>query len=776
MHRFRSPHPLHMHPRLRPGRPATARTKTRQSPAPDNNASAEDILEAVNNASSVARNIYITVLGFSLFLALVTGGLSDEKLLANSFVALPLVEKVDLPLSTFYALAPWLLVLLHGDMLLNFALLAEKLHRLNTWLHKIEALVPDSPVTTDLRSRLANFPFSHWIAGNPNYRLISGLIMGCTVVCLPPIVLLSAQVGFLPFQSEAITWGQRLAILADLILIIAFWPSLVGSTLDDGWWSWWLRAARHRIGSPLRLLSRLARRPAEPVKDIARGFIRLFTWTAAMLTLSFGVISFPGEWLEEQLLLPAFAAAGQTLELDPDSQWDFAEAITRTCYFGPLAYRIQVGHLSLGAANDTVLLPPKLTVTCPTALLFHRQWFWDWHRTLNVSEKGLDANGRLKPEITAKLRSSDTKTRREALDTIDPLDLRGRNLRFAILDSTVLPKVDLRGAKLDHASLRDSYLQEARADNNSHFQYADFSGANLTDARFAGANLRMSRFLRTDLTRANFRNTHSAGADLSWASLHDVDLTRANFQGATLEGAHLHGAKLDSVNLQGANLRGAQLLGATLDFVDLSGADLRRAALDGANLDRVTMVGVSLGEASLKGAILHQVEFDLNPVEGASFGKLNLREVNRTVTFWKEVYRDAKWLPQLRKTLETRIGKTQAPPQLKRCISRSDSRCDKLHQLEYAVVLGVLRGGLACSAERTAAAEAIARQGIRLLEEAKNSNNCIEPSRQAYSQALARELTRPDCTGRKTLSSAEKKLVSDWAKGGSEICRKPPSA
>jgi hypothetical protein len=84
--------------------------------------------------------------------------------------------------------------------------------------------------------------------------------------------------------------------------------------------------------------------------------------------------------------------------------------------------------------------------------------------------------------------------------------------------------------------------------------------------------------------------------------------------------------------------------------------------------------------------------------------------------------------------------------------------------------LGALRGGLACSAQWTSAAEAIARQGVRLLEEAKNSNNCIEPSRQAYSQALARELTRPDCAGRKTLSSAEKKLVSDWAKGGSEIC------
>jgi hypothetical protein len=99
---------------------------------------------------------------------------------------------------------------------------AEKLHRLNTWLHKIEAPVPDSPVTTDLRSRLANFPFSHWIAGNPNYRLISGLIMGCTVVCLPPIVLLSAQVGFLPFQSEAITGASALPYWP-IILIIAFW-------------------------------------------------------------------------------------------------------------------------------------------------------------------------------------------------------------------------------------------------------------------------------------------------------------------------------------------------------------------------------------------------------------------------------------------------------------------------------------------------------------------------------------------------------------------------
>ena len=121
------------------------------------------------------------------------------------------------------------------------------------------------------------------------------------------------------------------------------------------------------------------------------------------------------------------------------------------------------------------------------------------------------------------------------------LRARGRDLRGAIFDLAVLPKVDLEGANLQGASLFRAQLRDASLD---------------------GAQLR--------------------GASLEGAQLQGAGLDRAQLQGASLDGAQLQGASLAGAQLQGARLWGSQLQGAWLGFSQLQGASLDDAHLEGA--------------------------------------------------------------------------------------------------------------------------------------------------------------------------------------------------
>ena len=95
-----------------------------------------------------------------------------------------------------------------------------------------------------------------------------------------------------------------------------------------------------------------------------------------------------------------------------------------------------------------------------------------------------------------------------------------------------------------------------------------------------------------------------SGADLSEAKLSGADLRGADLSRADLSGADLSGAKLSRAYLSGAYLSGAHLSGAYLNGADLSGADLSRAYLSEAKLSGADLSGANLCEANLRGADL----------------------------------------------------------------------------------------------------------------------------------------------------------------------------
>ena len=177
-----------------------------------------------------------------------------------------------------------------------------------------------------------------------------------------------------------------------------------------------------------------------------------------------------------------------------------------------------------------------------------------------------------------------------------PLNLRGRELRFAKFDRSSLRGADLSGANLDGASFIDADLRNAslqcltpEADPSSR----DPRGLRCVSAR------------KANLRRARLAGAKLAGIDLTEASLETARLEDALLNGAALTNANLSGARLERANLAGAVLRGANAVGAWLQGADLSGAQLHLA-----NLSNARLQGADVSKASLEGARLRQAELD----------------------------------------------------------------------------------------------------------------------------------------------------------------------
>jgi hypothetical protein len=205
----------------------------------------DKLQDAANAASGHARNVYVTFLLFGLYLAIIFGSTTHEQLLRESPVTLPLLN-VGLPLLGFYWVAPALFVLLHLNLLLQFYLLAGKLHRLDDALEEAVAKgLLHQERADDRRVQLYPFPFSQMLVGRQHGRLMRfllWLVVWLTVLVLPVVLLLMGQVGFLPYHDAWATMWQRFTVAADILLILIFWRAIRDPAdrllLQPGRWLW----------------------------------------------------------------------------------------------------------------------------------------------------------------------------------------------------------------------------------------------------------------------------------------------------------------------------------------------------------------------------------------------------------------------------------------------------------------------------------------------------------------------------------------------------------
>jgi len=567
----------------------------------------EKLLESANSASQSVAALHIAFLAFVAYLGVIIWGTTHEDLLRISPVKLPILD-VELPLTAFYSFVPWMVVLLHFNLLMQLELLSCKLWNLDRDL-------PAATAGQQVRDRLFIFPFTHLIVGRSSVWLIRwllSLVVGVTVIALPLFMLLAAQIRFLPFHDEAITWSQRLAIWIDAAMLLGLWP-LIASPQDRAQ-EWWKNASFHLLGywpswivymislgwnRFVRMTKRrwsnlswheIIIRPILKSETEPKGMIVLFISVPAVVLLSI-IAVIPGSITVQTYYTPA----QKKLQADQPGQSHpgyFEDWLIRHV---PEAWLSVAAHKYDAVFCTTLVLAEKSEASILQVMFGPCAWFdlGLFPRNLNLREARLVPK-EVSLSLLTKAIDPEKSVRDAAFKEFDGLNLQNRDLRFANLFGAVLPKADIR-----HVQLQGAVLLKAKLQGVVGWDKTQLQGAILGGTQLQGAGL-----IDADLQGADLRGADLEGADLSWAKLQSADLRGANLQGANLQGTKLQGADLRGANLQGANLREATLQAADLGYAKMQGVDLAMADMQGAVLQETPIQGSDWSQANLDGIYL----------------------------------------------------------------------------------------------------------------------------------------------------------------------------
>ncbi|MDO9270526.1 MAG: pentapeptide repeat-containing protein [Methylobacter sp.] len=566
----------------------------------------EKLLEAANSASQTVAALHVAFMAFVTYLGVIVWGTTHDDLLRISPVKLPILD-VELPLTTFYCFVPWMVVLLHFNLLMQLELLSCKLWNLDRDL-------PNAPIGQQVRDRLFIFPFTHLIAGRSEVWLIRwllSLVVGITVIALPLLMLLAAQIRFLPFHDEFITWSQRLAVWIDAIMLITLWP-LIASPQDRAreWWrnfgvrllGYWPAWLRYLSTLGWNRLTRLIQRrwPNLPACEIAhRPVLRSGVEPKGMmfLLISVPVIVFisiiaviPGSITVQTYYAPDKDKSQQDMPEDAPSY--FEDWLIRRV---PEAWLSVAVHKYDVVSCTSLAVAEKSEASILKVMLGPCSWFnlGLFPRNLSLREARLVPKG-VSLSLLIRAIDPDKQVRDAAFKEFDGLNLQNRDLRFANFFGAVLPKADLR-----HVQLQGAILLKAKLQGVVGWDKTQLQGAILGGTQLQGAGL-----IEADLQGADLRGANLQGAALGWTKLQSADLRGADLQGANLNGAKLQGADLRGAKLQGASLRETNFQGANLVYAKLQGSDLTLAGLQGAELRNAELLGVNWSQANLDGIFI----------------------------------------------------------------------------------------------------------------------------------------------------------------------------
>jgi len=442
-----------------------------------------ELQKALNEAAGKASVLWTTFITFQLYLAIAFGSVTHRDLFLENSIKLPLLN-VDLPLVGFFVVAPAVLVILHFYVFLQLAGLASRAKDYNTLLG---VDVPDASDRQYVRRRLDAFPILQFLAGPRDQRtgflgFSLRVIAWITLVATPVLILLQAQVTFLPYHREWIVWLQRVAVLIDLVLIWYFWIHLRSD--DDSIKGVWRKAWMYLGG----------------------------TGTLCVVIFSTYLATFPGESIKAHLpelsLLQALLFEGGV------------DAVH--------------GRL-LSVFSNRLVLPDQSFVVDSEKLD---------KITVSRSFRGRDL--RLAVLDRADLRKADFSGAQLQGAGLFEAQLQGASLVEAQLQGAELYKAQLQGALLVEAQLQGAWLvgaqlQGAKLDR-AQLQGAVLVGAQLQGASLVEAQLQGAELYKAQLQGASLVEAQLQGASLNGAELQGARLYEAQLQGASLNGAELQGA------------------------------------------------------------------------------------------------------------------------------------------------------------------------------------------------------------------------------------------
>jgi uncharacterized protein YjbI with pentapeptide repeats len=554
-------------PRLRAWRLARAAKRaerqTARPSAPDLPAIAakaddlEEIKKAVEDAASVSGGLWLSYLLALSYVAVTVDTVTHQELLLVRPVRLPFFN-VEAPLLAFFALAPFVVLIVHAYVLMHFFMLGKKASRFHTELRRQlpdgeintlkSAAVPDGAnkeIRDKLRWLLPSNIFVQLLAGPPELRIgIFGsmlkLIALATLVVFPILVLLLLQIQFLPFHEVNITWMQRAALILDIVFLWRLRPPIVADLSVES-------SGRAQVF-------------ARALRGV--GFALAGVISVVALWFSIVVATIPGEW-QETALAGLDRPRWRIAYMEDDKEKTKLVSTHDLLFAGDVNPTTRRRN---SLFSNTLVLPG-----------------FNLYAALNIDD----------PKKLAW---------KEHL-----FDLRARHLEQAVLDGADLTKADFTGAFLQGASLDYTQLQGAS------FDRAELQGASLANAQLQGASLYRARLEEASLDWARLQGAslfqaQLQGASVKWAYLQGAYLFEAQLQGATLTGAQLQGATLDETYLQGTSFHRAYLQGASLSSTQLQGASLDEAYLQGASLALARLVGTSLDEAHLQVASLSSAQ------------------------------------------------------------------------------------------------------------------------------------------------------------------------
>jgi hypothetical protein len=239
----------------------------------------EALRNAVVDAANVGAGLWFSYLFGLLYFVIAVGSVTHRNLLFESPIKLPFLN-VDLPLIGFFVLGPAVFIIVHAYVLLHFAILADKV---GVFHAELQAQVADDSIRTRLRRQLPSNIFVQFLAGPREVReglmgLMLRLIAQISLVVGPILLLVFFQFQFLAYHDEAISWWQRITVMADLALLWLLWPSVArGETASIAWHD--LRNAKVAACALASLVP---------------------------LLLVFAIATFPGEWLHRNPISAPF--------------------------------------------------------------------------------------------------------------------------------------------------------------------------------------------------------------------------------------------------------------------------------------------------------------------------------------------------------------------------------------------------------------------------------------------------------------------------------------
>ena len=211
-------------------------------------ANLSEIRSSVNETARIVSRIYLAFLLVCLYLALSMAGIDDLLLLKKSPVNLPLVQ-IEVPIDLFFAVFPVIVLLLHFHLLLRLKRLFDVTNRLRIRIERLDDLEQRSDelsllfpfeflqaqlytVDRDTSGKpppiyrpLLFFAYDKRKYGNLAYLQI---LVSFPIYFVPTALLIWAQLIFLPYQSETITFIHQCTIFIDTLLQIVFIHNIEG--------------------------------------------------------------------------------------------------------------------------------------------------------------------------------------------------------------------------------------------------------------------------------------------------------------------------------------------------------------------------------------------------------------------------------------------------------------------------------------------------------------------------------------------------------------------